>query len=602
MHGRPSIGYQLGLAVVAFVMVSLPAIYVGLILLVGWGVWYHATSHFFLVQGGHAWWLGWPLFFGPIFVGEFLILSMVLPLLAKGEPAPPAVDLDADEERSLFTFIERICRRVGAPMPRRVEVNCAVNAAAGFRRGAASLFSQDMTLTIGLPLVAGLDRTQFAGVLAHEFGHFSQVAGMRLTYVVRHINAWFSRAVAKCDWMSLAAAHAGRAPGFRFGVRWTMSRVVRACIWLSRGTLWILAQVGHAVSCYMLRQMEYDADRYECRVAGSDAFRETMLRLQELNLAGQAASATLTESWRAQRLPDSLPQLIVGTFPEIPPDVREEASRMAAGAKTGLFDTHPCDADRIRAAEALDAPGIVRSTDPATALFRDFAALGRKVTRLSYEKDQALPIQDANLVDTETYLRETRSLRATRAQSERYFAGVSSVFHPISIGLPDLLPPSDPGAGLAELRSARDRMKAAVVRATYAQKQQEQIRELLFNAETALVLLAAGFAIDPARFGLRAATPEAARDAIARLEGESRQSAAGPGPRPACGRRCGSSAAPPGSSASPTRRSCWRRRRGSSRCWPRRRRRSRCFTSSVGGSRSGRCCSRPVDTRATRQR
>ena len=526
MHGRPSLGYLLGLAVVAFVMVSLPAIYVGLILLVGWGVWYHATSHFFLVQGGHAGWLGWPLFFGPIFVGEFLIFSLVLPLLAKGEAAPPAVALDADEERSLFSFIEPICRRVGAPMPSRVEVNCAVNAAASFRRGAASLLSQDMTLTIGLPLVAGLDRRQFAGVLAHEFGHFSQVAGMRLTYVVRHINAWFSRAVAKCDRMGLATARAARAPGFRFGIRWTMSRLVRACLWLSRGTLWMLAQVGHVVSCYMLRQMEFDADRYDCQVAGSAAFRATTLRVRELNLAESVAVAALNESWRAQRLPDSLPQLMVGLLPEIPPEVREEGRRLAAEAKTGLFDTHPCDADRIRAAEALGAPGVVRSTDAATTLFRDFAALSREVTRLSYEKDQALPIQDANLVDTGTYLRETRSLRATRAQSERYFAGVSSIHHPISIDLPELRPHADPDAGLGELRSARDRMKAAVVRAAYAQKQQDEIRELLWNAETALVLLAAGFAVDPAPFGLRAATPEAARDAIARLESESRKSAA----------------------------------------------------------------------------
>lgn len=526
MHGRPSLSYRLGLAVVALVMVLLPAVYVGLILLVGWGVWYHATSHFFLVQGGRAWWFGWPLFFGPILVGEALILSMVKPLLAKGETAPPAVALDADEERSLFAFIERICRRVGAPMPRRVEVNCAVNAAASFRRGAASLWSQDMTLTIGLPLVAGLDRTQFAGVLAHEFGHFSQVAGMRLTYVVRQTNAGFSRAVAECDRMSLKLAFVAQAAGFGFGFRWGVCQLARGCLALSRGTLWMLALVGHSVSCYMLRQMEYDADRYECRVAGSAAFRETMLRLQELNLAGLAAFAALRESWRAQRLPDCLPRFIVGFFPEIPPEAREEAGRLAADSKTGHFDTHPCDADRIRAAEALDAPGIVRSTAPATALFRDFEELSRKVTRLSYEKDQALPIQDANLVDTETYLRETRSLRATRAQSETYFAGVSSVFHPISIALPDLQPHSDPDAGLADLRSARDRMKAAVVRARYAQKQQGEISELRWNAEAALVLLAAGFAIDPARFGLRAATPEAARDAIARLEGERRQSAA----------------------------------------------------------------------------
>ena len=234
----------------------------------------------------------------------------------------------------------------------------------------------------------------------------------------------------------------------------------------------------------------------------------------------------------------------MGTSTEIPPEVREETGRRVAESKTGLFDTHPCDADRIRAAEALDAPGVFRSTDPATALFRDFASLSRQVTRLSYEKDQALPIQDANLVDTETYLRETRSLRATRALSERYFAGVSTVFHPISIGLPELQPLSDPEAGLAELRSARDRMKAAVTRARYAQEAAGADRGPPVQGRNALVLLTAGFTIEPAQFGLRAATLEAA-EVITRLEDQRKRSGArfadfSLAPGPACGRRCDS--------------------------------------------------------------
>ncbi len=55
-RSRPSVLYQLGLAVVAVVMVLLPAIYVGLILLVGWGVWYHATNDFFILQGAGGSW------------------------------------------------------------------------------------------------------------------------------------------------------------------------------------------------------------------------------------------------------------------------------------------------------------------------------------------------------------------------------------------------------------------------------------------------------------------------------------------------------------------------------------------------------------------
>ena len=185
-------------------MVLLPAIYSGLILLAGWGVWSHATSNVLILQGASGSWFRLLLYLGPIVVGLIVILFLVKPLLAGRPPAPPAMALDAEQEQRLLAFIGRICLWVGAPRPRRVEVNCAVNAAASFRRGVPSLFGPDLTLTIGLPLVAGLNTRQFAGVLAHELGHFSQVAGMRLTYVIRQVNGWFFRVVCERDRWDLA--------------------------------------------------------------------------------------------------------------------------------------------------------------------------------------------------------------------------------------------------------------------------------------------------------------------------------------------------------------------------------------------------------------
>lgn len=61
------------------------------------------------------------------------------------------------------------------------------------------LFGNDLVLTIGMPLVLGLSLRQFAGVLAHEFGHFSQGAGMRLTFIIRTISVWFTRVVYERD-------------------------------------------------------------------------------------------------------------------------------------------------------------------------------------------------------------------------------------------------------------------------------------------------------------------------------------------------------------------------------------------------------------------
>jgi len=47
---------------------------------------------------------------------------------------------------------------------------------------------------------------------------------------------------------------------------------------------------GHAVSCFLLRQMEFDADRYEARgVSGSETFAQTCRLLPQLSVASDGA-------------------------------------------------------------------------------------------------------------------------------------------------------------------------------------------------------------------------------------------------------------------------------------------------------------------------
>ena len=118
-----------------------------------------------------------------------------------GERAGLAALLDiADPPRPLASGIHRVlAEQTGAPMPVRIDLDCNLNASASFRKGASSLLSNDLVLTIGLPLVAGLNLRQFVGVVAHEFGHFSQGFGLRLSYLVRGINVWFARVVYERD-------------------------------------------------------------------------------------------------------------------------------------------------------------------------------------------------------------------------------------------------------------------------------------------------------------------------------------------------------------------------------------------------------------------
>ncbi len=136
----------------------------------------------------------------PLVVGPLVVLFMLEPLVAPRAVPELGPTLDRDEQPALFALIDQLCDALGAPAPKRGEVRADVNASAAFCNGLWSVVSRgDLVSMIGMPLVAGLNVRDFAGVLAHEFGHFRQGLAMRLSYVVRRVNGWFARVVYQRD-------------------------------------------------------------------------------------------------------------------------------------------------------------------------------------------------------------------------------------------------------------------------------------------------------------------------------------------------------------------------------------------------------------------
>ena len=80
-------------------------------------------------------------------------------------------------------------------------------------------------------------------------------------------------------------------------------------MWLSRRVLWVLMHVGSAISCFALRQMEYNADACEAGFAGSRRFGETCKGMAELNAGHDDAARITRTAWQDKRLARSLPQL-----------------------------------------------------------------------------------------------------------------------------------------------------------------------------------------------------------------------------------------------------------------------------------------------------
>jgi len=476
---RLSLLYRLGLLAVALAMVLLPLAYFSLVLWLAWEV----LSSLFT-----------PPWFEPIVVaGPIVLFFMVKPWFAKPIEEEERVELAEGEELFLRAFIYMVARSVGSPLPSRIEFDCSVNAAAGFRGGIRSLLRNDVRLLIGLPLVAGLNLRSFGGVLAHELGHCSQGFGMRLAFVVQLVNQWFHRVVHGRDSWDLKLREAAEhgAP-LLSAISW----IGIFSVWMTRRVLWVLMSVGQLISCFALRQMEYDADQYEVKFAGARAFKKTSRRLSYLSAGAARAMRLLQQTWQEQKLARDLPMLTRVQTENLSERVREMIDEEMLGARTGWFATHPADIDRQRAAEAIGAEGFFDMEVPATVLFKDFAEICERSTACYYRARWGLELEDSQLLKNEDFSAEAADRESTSRACDRFFGGGLTILRPFTITADDI-------RGAGNLAHAKEAMSAEVERCSGEFERFSEADGRFVAALQAGGLLMAGYRLDVAHFGLK---------------------------------------------------------------------------------------------------
>lgn len=399
--------YKLGVAVVALVMIALPVVYFTFVGSIAYSLyWYFAQAQFWILPGANA---GVPRFLlGSSIgvIGSVVIFFLLKPVFARPVNVIRTRSITPQSDPMMFAFVSRVCDVVGAPFPSRIDVSYDVNASASFRAGLGSIWKgNDLVLTIGVPLVASLTMRQFAGVLAHEFGHFSQGTGMRLTFIIRSISDWFARVVFERDeWDKFLDMMCG--PEFLplAVVTWP----ARSCVWLSRQLLRLLMNIGLLVSGFLLREMEYDADRYEARVAGSDEFPRTSWRIQLASYAWLHSQSQIAQLAERDILIDDVALLVRHHIASMSDAIMEQMQRDIKSGKCGLFDTHPSESARSLNAKRENAPGIFTLEDDAKNLFADFETMAKNVTWDLYCQFLRRSVKRQLLQDTQTVLMRYR--------------------------------------------------------------------------------------------------------------------------------------------------------------------------------------------------
>lgn len=438
----------------------------------------------------------------PSLFGLLFVFFLIKPFLAPPEWSSVKFSLDREREPRLFAFVEQVAKAVGAPPPVRIDVASDANASASFRQGMGSFFAgDDLVLTIGLPLAAAMNVRELTGVLAHEFGHFTQKSGMRLQFLIRYINYWFERVVAERDaWDARLDYWIDVLPGRLAAIPW----LLKLCVFLSRLVLSLLLKAAAFLSSHFSRQMEFDADRHQLRLCGTDSFIQCEYELRFLGAAQSFAFQDIQQSWTEGRLSDDWPALVVANIdwfrrkPEAVDFIRKDVQE----AKTAWWDTHPASAERIAMAQREAAGGQFHVQAPARLLFNDFGGLCKAVSLDFYRELIEEEITASNLVPAAQLYQEQVATIEARETLLRFFQGKVLGRH--EIFLPDNTeqPVPEFAAGLRGVRSYREQMLLGLERLSTAVQRFSDADDRVRQLSIAVILQDCGFRFDPKAFEL----------------------------------------------------------------------------------------------------
>ena len=474
-------GYRLGLVLLVFFLFLLPLVYVGIIAgLIAAEYYYFASTWELWLEhlekgGGKA----WAYFIIPTALA-MVILVMLKPLIFGWWGGKDTrFEITREREPLLFEFIDHICSFVGAPVPHRVFIDCDVNASVGLSYGirGAVFGGNDCDLTIGLPLVAGLNTSEFAGVLAHEFGHFTQSETRRMTYIVRTLLGWFAHIYYYRDRMDVWLATGTQVWVYGIGL---FCLAIQFFIWLVRRVIWCIMMLGNLAAGYMSRQMEYDADSFQVQLIGSERFAFVSRKIILLDIAKDKTITDLNYMLNEERLADNLPLLIAVNSRISGEDIKRLARKIIKEEKGSLFGTHPIIRDRIEAARNADVPGVLHVNLPASLLFRNFLGLSRELSIHFYREVVELTFESEILKNSATVIeqfqREGLGQKAVTDFFQRTFP--PGWFLP----LPDINATENLREMTSRLQEARKRQKGTAVDAYHAAKEYEKAKVQLSQA------------------------------------------------------------------------------------------------------------------------
>ena len=214
---------------------------------------------------------------GIMALGLMFFIFLVKFIFARSKDENPyRMQIHESEHPELFSFIKQLSLDTKTKFPKKIFISPDVNAKVFYNSSFWSLFFPvRKNLEIGLGLINTLTISELKGVIAHEFGHFSQ-RSMKLGSYIYTVNRAIYNLVYTHDswdnWLAQWASAGGLFGIFASLTFWMVERV--------RDLLKVAHNLININYMKLSREMEYHADLVAISVSGNEPFKNALRKIE----------------------------------------------------------------------------------------------------------------------------------------------------------------------------------------------------------------------------------------------------------------------------------------------------------------------------------
>ena len=429
------------------------------------------------------------LYAGPLLCALVVTAFLYKPIIfRKDAKEPQGYLLKRGSNTPLFKLIEDLCFALGVPIPQKIVMTSDVRVSITHGGIIGGILCRDLTLRIGLPLVASTNSKQFIGALTIELAKLSDRRVGGFSYVVRGINMWFSTLVYEKDLVDEKLEKFALSDK---GAKLFVVNFSRVMVWLTRKVFWWPMMFSHIISSYPLRSLELYADKCAARIVGSKVVEDLIRQLGASSYSAALVDEVLCNAYDRGQVVDDYCEFMICLNKQLSNEIKEAISQQYLDYDTALFDSHPSAKERIARISKKEVQAMVDDEISSGRFFDNLETLSRDVTECHYEELE-LDKGSRMCVSAEVCATKEVSEAAIVSTAQELFGSLTALDQPLDI---DSLPFEQVflSAFDSDIESEREEFIKAQQMSESLQAQFDRLLGRQMRTEEAITKLEAGF-------------------------------------------------------------------------------------------------------------